>query len=117
MDDISQILTELESFREERDWKQFHHLHQLAAAISIEAAELQELFLWKTEDEIRANLQEDAFRQKISDEVADILIFALYILKDIDVDPRDVIAEKIRKNKKKYPVDLASGKSTKYTDL
>jgi len=115
--ELTEVLSAIETFREERDWKQFHHPRDLAAAISIEASELQELFLWKSDRQIAEALNENGLGSAVSEEIADILIYCLYLLKDLDRDPLKVILEKLKKNRQKYPADLARGRSTKYTDL
>jgi NTP pyrophosphatase (non-canonical NTP hydrolase) len=105
---ISQLL----KFRDERNWEQFHDSKNLALAISIEAAELNELFLWKEKPE-----SESVSLEKIKEELADILSFAFLLANKHSIDPFDIISEKIKKNGVKYPVDKAKGKADKYTDL
>ena len=99
-------------FRDERDWKQFHDSKNLATAISIEAAELNELFLWKTIKE-----SEEVDIQKLKEELADVLSFAFLLAEKHGLDPFEIVAEKIKINAEKYPVDKARGTATKYTDL
>lgn len=107
-----QTLQELLKFRDERDWQQFHDSKNLALAISIEASELNELFLWKEKPD-----SENVNTEKIKDELADILSFAFLLADKHDLDPFDIIAEKIKKNAEKYPVEKARGKSDKYNEL
>ena len=107
-DTILQLL----KFRDERDWQQFHDSKNLALAISIEAAELNELFLWKEKPE-----SENVNPDKLKDELADILSFAFLLADKHNLDPFDIIFEKIQKNNEKYPVDKSKGKSDKYTEL
>lgn len=105
---ISQLL----KFRDERDWQQFHDSKNLALAISIEASELNELFLWKEKPE-----SESVSLEKIKEELADILSFAFLLANKHNLDPFDIISEKIKTNSVKYPVDRAKGKADKYTNL
>jgi len=112
MDDIKKIIEEIVKFRDERDWKQFHDSKNLSTAISIEAAELNELFLWKTAEE-----SEQVDKARIKEELADILIFSLLLAHKHDFNIKEIILEKICKNSKKYPVDKAKGTANKYTDL
>lgn len=112
MDEIKEIIEEIVKFRDERDWKQFHDSKNLATAISIEAAELNELFLWKTVDE-----SERVDKAKIKDELADIVIFSLLLAHKHDFNIKEVILEKVHKNSKKYPVDKAKGTAKKYNEL
>ena len=106
------IITQLIKFRDDRDWKQFHDSKNLATAISIEAAELNELYLWKTIKE-----SEEVDIEKVKEELADILSFAFLLAEKHGLDPFEIVAEKIKLNGEKYPVDKAKGTATKYTDL
>jgi NTP pyrophosphatase (non-canonical NTP hydrolase) len=108
----SKTLQELIQFRDERDWKQFHDSKNLAIAISIEAAELNELFLWKTIDE-----SEKVSIDRIKEELADILSFSFLLAEKHGLDPFEIVSEKIKRNAEKYPVDKAKGKSDKYDQL
>jgi NTP pyrophosphatase (non-canonical NTP hydrolase) len=109
MSDIQNIIQELIAFRDARDWSQFHNAKDLALAISIEAGELNELFLWKSASEARA--------ERVKEELADILSFALLLADKYEFDVATIIKEKIAQNDKKYPVEKAKGNATKYTDL
>lgn len=106
------IIKLLIQFRDERDWKQFHDSKNLATAISIEAAELNELYLWKTIKE-----SEEVDVEKIKEELADVLSFAFLLAEKHGLDPFEIVAEKIKINAEKYPVDKAKGTAKKYTDL
>ncbi|MBC5992427.1 nucleotide pyrophosphohydrolase [Pontibacter cellulosilyticus] len=109
MSAIRDITTALLKFRDERDWKQFHNSKDLALAISIEASELVELFLWKG--------NEDVEKEQLKDELADILSYCLLLAEKHDIDILDIIKEKIEKNALKYPVSKAKGNSKKYNEL
>jgi NTP pyrophosphatase (non-canonical NTP hydrolase) len=102
-------------FREKRDWQQFHDPKNLAEAISIEAAELQEVFLWSDVKESRKIAAEK--KQKISEELADIFIFSLLFAHETGIDMETAILEKIKLNDKKYPVEKSKGTSKKYKEL
>jgi len=110
--DYQTILQQLLHFRDEREWQQFHDSKNLAVAISIEAAELNELFLWK--DSVDA---EKVDPLRIREELADVLSFAFLLAEKHGLDPFEIVSEKIRQNELKYPVDKAKGKSDKYTEL
>lgn len=112
MSDFDFLISELEKFRDARDWKQFHTTKDLAVAISIEAAELNELFLWKTVDE-----SEKVSREKLREEIADILAYTLMLAGKHGFDVREMVLEKIRKNNEKYPVDKSKGSARKYNEL
>lgn len=107
-----QTLVELLKFRDEREWQQFHDSKNLALAISIEAAELNELFLWKDKVE-----SEKVNISKLKEELADILSFAFLLANKHNLDPFEIISEKIRKNADKYPIEKAKGNATKYNEL
>lgn len=109
MNDIKQITDELLAFRNERDWEQFHNPKDLALAINVEAGELLELFLWKNPDE--------ANREKVKDELADVFAFAFLLAEKYGFDVREIVLEKNRKNAEKYPVSKAKGTAKKYNEL
>lgn len=112
MTKYNDIIAQLIQFRDERDWAQFHDSKNLATAISIEAAELNELFLWKTIKE-----SEEVDVEKLKEELADVLSFAFLLAEKHGLDPFEIVAEKIKVNAEKYPVDKAKGTAKKYTDL
>jgi len=113
MSSIDKITKLLLSFRDERDWEQFHDSKNLALALSIEASELNELFLWKsTEAEISS-----VNRERLSEELADVFAYALLLAEKNNLDVTKIIEDKIRKNSEKYPVNRARGSSKKYDEL
>lgn len=112
MNEINEIIQEIVKFRDERDWEQFHDSKNLATAISIEAAELNELFLWKTVEE-----SEKVDKARIKEELADILTFSLLLANKHGFNIKDIILEKVNTNSKKYPVEKAKGSAKKYNEL
>ncbi|MRR21496.1 nucleotide pyrophosphohydrolase [bacterium] len=112
MSDFDFLISELEKFRDARDWKQFHTTKDLAVAISIEAAELNELFLWKTVEE-----SEKVCREKLREEIADILAYTLMLAGKHGFDVREMVLDKIRKNGEKYPVEKSKGSARKYNEI
>ena len=102
----------LEQFRDEREWGQFHDSKNLALALSIEAAELNELFLWKKEDEA-----EQVDRAKLREELADVFAYAIMLAGRHGLEVYDIVKEKIAKNAAKYPVEKSKGSAAKYDDL
>ena len=104
-------------FRNARDWSQFHTPKNLAAAIAIEAAELQERFLWKTDKEIDRDLEGGPTRDAVIEEVADVFLFALLLADRLDIEVGKAITDKLAINALKYPVALARGNARKYTEL
>ena len=109
MKESEEIIQALLKFRNERDWEQFHNPKDLALAISIESAELLELFLWKK--------AEDANVEKVKEELADILSFAFFLADKYGFDIKEIVLDKIKKNGEKYPVDKAKGSAKKYNEL
>ncbi|MBT3936961.1 MAG: nucleotide pyrophosphohydrolase [Candidatus Marinimicrobia bacterium] len=109
MTDFDKIIDLIIKFRDERDWKQFHNSKDLSLALSIEAAELNELFLWKN--------SEDVNEDRLKEELADILIYALLLSKQYDLNIEEIILSKLEINSNKYPVEKSRGKSSKYTEL
>lgn len=112
--DISKLIQRLLAFRDERDWQQFHNPKDLAAALSIEAAELQELFLWKSAEDL--DLDSPEKRERIEEEVADIASFLLLLCSEVGIDLEEAITRKIEKNASKYPADKVRGSSRKYNE-
>lgn len=106
------------NFRDERDWKQFHNPKDLAEAISIEAGELLELFLWQSKEDISKKIAENPeYLDKIKDELADVIITSMNFANSLDLDISEIVEAKIEKNNKKYPIEKAKGVSAKYTEL
>ena len=112
MSDFKELLTLLEKFRDDRDWGQFHDSKNLALALSIEAAELNELFLWKKESE-----SEGIDRQRLREELADVFAYAIMLAGRHGLDVSEIVKEKIEKNAIKYPVEQSKGSSHKYKEF
>jgi NTP pyrophosphatase (non-canonical NTP hydrolase) len=116
-DSIRQLLDEALRFRDERDWAQFHTPKDLALGLTIEAGELAELMLWKSEREIEESLRDDRFRERVREELADVQLFVLYLAHRLGVPLADAVREKLAKNAVKYPVEKSRGNAKKYTEL
>ena len=99
-------------FRDERNWKQFHNPKDLAISISLEAAELLEVFQWSASD-----LNVEGKRDMLKEELADIANYCILMADCCDLDLDQIIREKVKRNTEKYPVEKAFGKKEKYTDL
>lgn len=112
MGDIQEIINELVKFRNERDWAQFHDTKNLAVALSIEAAELNEIFLWK--DLKESDLVD---KEKIKEELADVFAYAFLLAEKQGLDVKQIVLDKIKRNGEKYPVDKAKGSAKKYNEL
>ncbi|PPK48098.1 nucleotide pyrophosphohydrolase [Clostridium algidicarnis] len=104
---MEEIKKRVRKFRDDRDWSQFHTPGNLAKAISIEAGELLEHFLWNN------NYDKEA----VGEELADVMVYCLHMADSLGVNIEDIIEKKMDKNEKKYPVEKARGTSKKYTEL
>lgn len=109
MTDIETITTKLVEFRDAREWAQFHNSKDLALAISVEAGELLELFLWKD--------AKDADLEKIKEELSDVLAFSFLLANKYGLDVKQIVLDKIAANALKYPVDKSKGSAKKYNEL
>ncbi len=112
---MEDLIGRIRKFRDDRDWLQFHDAKNLATSISIEAAELLELFQWTSGAEADRFARENT--ERVSDEIADVAIYLLELCDNLGIDVIKAIDAKLEKNAAKYPVDKAKGVSTKYTDL
>jgi NTP pyrophosphatase (non-canonical NTP hydrolase) len=115
MSDFEEILKKIRAFRDERDWMQFHNPKDMAAAISIEASELQELFLWKSSKDVETCTKEK--RGQIEDEIADIAVYLFELADNLGIDLLQAMEAKLAKNAEKYPAGKARGRNSKYTEL
>ena len=104
---MQEIYYELKKFQTEREWKKFHTPENLAKSISIEAAELLEHFQWGKEIDVGG----------VGEELADVLIYCIYMADAMDFDIKEIILDKMKKNAVKYPVDKSKGNSLKYTEF
>ena len=109
MNNLESTIKSIIQFRDDRDWEQFHNSKDLALAISIEASELNELFLWKGNEE--ANID------KLKGELADVFIFSILLAHKHGFDISIIIQKKLDENAVKYPVDRAKGTAKKYNEL
>lgn len=108
---MEELIEKIIAFREERDWRQFHNPKDLAISLNLEASELLELFQWKSSEEAVQN------KNNIQDELADILYYVLLMCRDLNIDPKQALLEKLHKNAEKYPVNKAYGSKKKYTEF
>ena len=109
MSDLEELRKAIVQFTQERDWDQFHNGKDLALALSIEAAELNEAFLWKDASKVNVD--------KVKEELADIFNYAILIADKYDLDVKQIVLDKIKRNAEKYPVDKAYGSAKKYNEL
>lgn len=112
MSDWVLLIAEVNKFRDDRDWRQFHNEKDLALSVVLEAAELLESFQWRTSDEAVA-----AAREHLSEELADVLIYCLMRADNLGLDVGVIVRAKLAANGEKYPVEKAAGNKAKYTQL
>ena len=104
---MKELEEKIVKFAEERDWDQFHSPENLAKSIAIESGELLECFQWNN------NYNKDELKY----EIADVMNYCILLCHQIEVDPKEIVLEKMKISEKKYPVEKAKGKSTKYNKL
>jgi NTP pyrophosphatase (non-canonical NTP hydrolase) len=114
LEKLNQIITK---FAEDRDWDQFHSVKNLSMALSVEGSELAEIFQWMTEEQSNKIKHNPETMVKIEDEVADIFIYLMRVMKKTDIDLEKAVINKMKKNEAKYPVELSKGLSKKYNEL
>lgn len=104
---MKEIYDDLMKFQKDRDWKKFHTPENLAKSISIESAELLEHFQWGKEYDV----------DEVSEELADVLIYCIYMADALDLDIKEIILNKMEKNAVKYPADKSRGNAKKYAEF
>jgi NTP pyrophosphatase (non-canonical NTP hydrolase) len=109
MSDLAELQKRMLDFRNARNWEQFHNAKDLAICLSVEASELVELFLWKQ--------PEEASKERIGEELADVLGALLLIAKECNIDMYQAMLDKLAKNEAKYPVEKCRGSNKKYSEL
>ena len=114
---IEQLKIKVKKFRDERNWKKFHDPKNLSIALSVESAELQELFMWKSKYQVRQFLLSEKGIRQVREELADILIYLLYLSDESGIDLSEAVEEKLKINKNKYPVSKSYNSSKKYNEL
>lgn len=109
MSDLEELRKTIIGFTQERNWDQFHNGKDLALALSIEAAELNEAFLWKESKDVNV--------EKVREELADVFNYAILIADKYNLDIKQIVLEKLEKNAEKYPIEKAYGSAKKYNEL
>lgn len=112
METLESIQEKVIKFRDDRNWKQFHTPKDLAISLSLEAAELLEVFQWSG-----ADTSAEGKNEKIAEELADVLLYSLLMADVTGLDVKEIMLKKLAKNCEKYPVEKAYGSSKKYTEL
>jgi len=112
--DIEQLKIKLRQFSKDRDWEQFHNPKNLAMALSVEASELVEIFQWLNEKQSSLENMSNDDISRVSEEIADILIYLVRISDKLNINIEKAIVDKMKLNDKKYPIHLSKGNSIKY---
>ena len=112
--EIQQLTLSIREFVDERDWEQFHSPKNLAMAISVEVAELVEIFQWMTELQSQ-NLNQKQ-KQAVEEEVADVMTYLIRLSDRLDIDLVRAVERKLIISRKKYPAELVRGRSQKYSE-
>jgi dCTP diphosphatase len=112
--DISAIQNELRTFVSDREWEQYHTPKNIAAAFSVEAAELLEIFQWMSEKDQETLKEQTETLEHIKEEFADCMNYLLRFADVMDIDVEKALLDKIEKNKQKYPVETSKGDYVKY---
>ncbi len=114
---VAEIKSRVLAFARERDWEQFHAPKNLSMALAAEAGELMEHFLWASSEDSRETMNDPVKRQKIEEELSDVIIYALEFANMTGIDVAAAIECKMAANAAKYPVEKAKGRSVKYDEL
>ena len=109
---MDNLIEKINQFRDARDWRQYHNEKDLAISISLEAAELLEVFQWCSSEEAVQNKL-----PQIEGELADVFIYAIMLASNLDLDIEQLVLNKLTKNEQKYPVAKSKGRKEKYTEL
>ncbi len=115
MSDIKELTKKIIQFRDKRNWKQFHNPKDVALSLVLEASEVMEHFQWLTPEEMENYIKEH--KKEIGEELSDVLYWVLLISHDLNIDIKKAFEKKLSNQKKKYPVNKAKGKHTKYNKL
>ncbi len=114
---MDELIKAVLAFRDEREWRPFHNPKDLAISVTIEAAELLELFQWKSPAEVDALLRNESHRQRLGEEMADVLLLLISLADAAGLDLVEVAHRKLQQNAVKYPVARARGTAKKYDEL
>ncbi len=111
---MESLKKQIEAFARERDWDKYHSPKNLAMALSVEASELAEIFMWLSEEESK-NLPESKLAD-LKEEIGDVMIYLTNLANKYGLDPLDCAKQKVELNKAKYPASLVKGSAKKYTE-
>ncbi|MFO7967150.1 MAG: nucleotide pyrophosphohydrolase [Archaeoglobaceae archaeon] len=108
---IQELKQRLREFVRERDWEKFHNPKNIAESICIEAGELMDVFQWKSEQEVANWVLEQEKKERVAEELADVIIYSLNMANSMDIDVAQAVLSKMEQNEKKYPADRYYGRA------
>ncbi len=111
MTSLTELSRRVAAFVDERDWQQFHTPKDVAVSLSIEAAELLELFQWRSPDEIAELLDDGEYRSAIQDELADVMLYLVILARRLDVDLVEAAGDKLARNEERFPPEQYRGRA------
>lgn len=114
---LRDIVLKISKFNSDRNWSQFHSVKNLSSALSVEAAELLEIFQWMKEEDSNNVSKDDLLKSRVEEELADIFMYLLQIAQKTEVNLADAVSRKMLINEAKYPVDKSKGNALKYTEF
>ena len=114
-DSIRELTREICAFRDARDWAQFHNPKEMAVAITAEAGELLQHFVWQNAEQSLARAAER--RDELASEMADVAILLFEMANDCGIDLAAAMRQKLARNEQRYPVEKARGSNRKYNEL
>ncbi len=112
---IAALTSEIRAFRDARDWRQFHNPKELAVAITAEAGELLQHFVWQNPEQSERRVVDG--RAEIESEIADVAILLFELADNCGIDLAAAMRAKLARNEERYPVDKARGSNRKYNEL
>ncbi len=112
---LAELTARIIAFRDARDWMQFHNPKELAVAITAEAGELLQHFMWQQPEQIERRASER--RAELTDEMADVAILLLELAHNLEVDLGQAVLDKLERNERRYPVEKSRGSNAKYNEL
>ena len=115
--DLSGVVPEIIAFREAREWGQFHRPKELAAGLAIEAAELQEVFLWRDQETAAEFMEDEECLRRTGEEIADVAIYLIMLAHDLGIDLPQAVASKVQANGQRYSVENHRGRANKAEHL
>ncbi len=112
---LAELTARIIAFRDARDWMQFHNPKELAVAITAEAGELLQHFVWQQPEQIERRASER--RAELTDEMADVAILLLELAHNLEVEVGQAVLDKLERNERRYPVEKSRGSNAKYNEL